>query len=130
MNREKMIQEFVNAVEDMKCTKFNGTYYWLLNTDENDNDWAIVLGWADGYDAEEQDDCTDGTWRLCAKLAYQSNKSIMQCDYDVDWLMPYNAETGDVDDNEVSIYPNTDLADVVDWLLKCYSSYAVSETEN
>ena len=123
MDKAKMIQEFVNAVEDMKKTKFNGTYYWYLHRDENDNDWAIVLGWADGFDIEEQDDCTDGTWRLSAMLAYQSSNSIMQCDYDVDWLMPYDEESGDVDNNEVSIYPNTDLAGVIDWLLECYATY-------
>ena len=124
MNKETLIKNFIDAVADMKKTKFNGTYHWILGTDENNNDWAIVLGWHDGFDAEEQDDCMDGTWRLCAKLAYQPNNSIMQCDYDVDWLMPYDEESGEVDDNEVSIYPRTDLVELVEWLLACYSNYA------
>ena len=123
MNKEKLVKEFVVAVEDMKKTKSNGTYYWTLREDDKGNVWAIVLGWADGFDATEQDDCMDGTWRLCAKLAYQPNNSIMQCDYDIDWMMPYDEVSGEVDDNEVSIYPNTDLVGLIDWLFECYSTY-------
>ena len=100
-----------------------GTYYWKLDVDSNGNQWAIVLGWQDGYEEDETDDCTDGTWRLCAKLAYQPVNSMMQCDYDIDWLMPYNEETGEVDDNELSIYPDSDASKIIDWLLKCYETY-------
>ena len=125
MDKAKLIKEFIDAVEDMKRTKFNGTYHWILGRDEDDNDWAIVLGWADGFDEEENDDCTDGTWRLCVKLAYQSWNNISQCDYGWDWTMPYDKETDEVDDTEVSIYPDTDLEDTIDWLLKCYSSYEI-----
>ena len=123
MDKAKLVNKFINAVADMKNTKANGTYHWILGRDENDNDWAIVLGWADGFDAEENDACTDGTWRLCVKLAYQPCNSLMQCDYDIDWLMPYDEETGEVDDTEVSIYPNTDLEETIDWLLDCYKRY-------
>ena len=129
MDKARLISEFVNAVDDMQRTKFGGTYHWILGRDENGNDWAIVLGWADGFDTEENDDCTLGTWRLCVKLAYQPWHSLMQCDYDVDWLMPYDEETGDVDDTEISIYPNTDLAEAIDWLYeRYYTEYAYYET--
>ena len=47
----------------------------------------------------------------------------MQCDYDVDWLMPYDEATSDVDDREMSIYPSTILEDVIDWLWKQYEDY-------
>jgi hypothetical protein len=56
-------------------------------------------------------------------MAFQSKRSIMQCDYDVDWDMPYDKITGEVDDNEVSIYPNTDLKETINWLLDCYHDY-------
>lgn len=120
MNKRKLIQEFTAAVEEMRCTHQNGTYYWIIGEDE-ENDWAIVLGWADGFDEMEDDNNLDGTWRICAKMAFQSKKSIMQCDYDIDWDMPYDKITGEVDDNEVSIYPGTNLESVIDWLLECYS---------
>ena len=127
MNEVKLINEFTNAVEDMKSTKIGGTYHWLLGKDEKANDWAIVLGWADGFEAEENDDCTNGTWRLCVKLAYQPWNSLMQCDYDWDWFMPYDEESGDVDDTEIAIYPNTDLKETINLLLERYASYAYFE---
>lgn len=60
-----------------------------------DNRWAIVLSWFD-YDG-------DGKLGIYGKVAYQSINNIMQCDYDVDWTMPYDEETGEVDDTEVLI---------------------------
>ena len=125
MNKAQLTKAFVNAVEYLKQTKESGTFHWILGRDENDNDWAIVLGWADGFDAREVDDCTDGTWRLCVKLAYQPCNSLMQCDYDIDWTMPYDEASDEVDDTEVSIYPNTDLEETIEWLLGCYESYEI-----
>ena len=123
MNRNTLAKEFIEAVGEMRRTHGAGTYYWTLGEDDKGNTWAIVLGWADGFEPDATDPCMDGTWRLCAKLAYQPNNSIMQCDYDIDWLMPYDEETMEVDDNECSIYPDTDLVDIIDWLLECYESY-------
>ena len=123
MDKKQLIKEFTAAVKHMKKTKYNGTYYWIIGEDYEGNDWAIVLGWADGFEEDEEDDCTDGTWRICAKMAYQEWNNISQCDYDHDWLMPYDEESGEVDDNEVSIYPNTNLTSVVNWLLKWYEPY-------
>lgn len=110
MNKENIINAFVNAVKDMTATHFDGTYHWHLNTDENNNDWAIVMAYMD-YDGDG--DC------LYAKLAYQPSNSIMQCDYDVDWLMPYDENTGEVWDTEMSVdLNNAEYA--VAWLLEQY----------
>lgn len=125
MNKKELVKKFISAVEDMKKTKCDGTYHWMLGRDDNDNDWAIVLGWADGFDKVENDDCTDGTWRLCVKLAYQPWNSMLQCDYDIDWTMPYDEESGEVDDTEISIYPNTNLEECIDWLLEQYKRYEI-----
>jgi hypothetical protein len=126
INKDVLIREFTEAVQEMRRTHGYGTYYWILSED-NTNRWAIVLGWADGFEEDPADNNLDGAWRICAKMAYQPINSIMQCDYDIDWLMPYDKETMEVDDNEVSIYPGTDLADVIDWLLECYSHYNIKE---
>ena len=123
MDRNTLAKEFTKAVAEMRRTHGDGTYYWTLGEDDKGNTWAIVLGWSNGFEPDPNDDCMDGIWRICAKLAYQPNNSLMQCDYDVDWLMPYDEETMEVDDNEISIYPDTDLEDTIDWLLKCYESY-------
>lgn len=122
MNKETLTKKFIEAVEEMKTQK-EGTYHWTLPIDDDKNDWAIVLGYSDGFDEKEQDEFTEGTWRLCAKLAYQPNNSIMQCDYDIDWLKPYNEITGEVDDTELSIHPETELTGVVNWLWKQYKAY-------
>lgn len=129
MDRNTLAKEFTKAVAEMRRTHGDGTYYWIIGEDEK-NDWAIVLGWGNGFEENPNDDCTDGTWRICAKLAFQSKKSIMQCDYEVDWLMPYDEETMGVYNNEVSIYPNTDLQSVVNWLLECYDSYFNDDEED
>ena len=126
MNKAKLVKEFANAISNMRKTHEDGTYHWYLGTDENNNYWAIVLGWLDGFEADETDDCMDGTWRLCSKLAYQPCNSLMQCDYDIDWLMPYDEESGEVDDTEIPIYSNinmTNIEEIIDWFLEQYSSY-------
>lgn len=124
ISRNTLVKEFIAAVQEIRRTHYFGTYFWWLNNEnDDDNSWAIVLGWSDGFDEEPDDNNADGTWRLCAKVAYQPWNSIMQCDYDVDWEMPYDKITGEVDDNEVPIYPDTDLVEVINWLLDCYHDY-------
>ena len=44
----------------------------------------------------------------------------MQCDYDVDWLMPYNEESGEVDDVEFALLPGIDLEMVWEWLINAW----------
>ena len=123
MNKEQFIKEFKDAVNEMKTQKHPiGTYYWILQR-ENGLDWAIVLGWNDGFDCTLKDEYLNGTYRLCAKFAHQSSKSIMQCDYVIDWFMPYNEESGYVDDTEVSIYTCDDLDKTADYLWNCYLYY-------
>lgn len=111
-----MIKSFVNAVKEMAQHK-EGCYHWLLGTDNNGNNWAIVLGWADGYEEDNTDELSDGTWHLAAKVAYQPHNSIMQCDYDVDWTMPYDEDTGDVWDTDTTVYLNDNHKVTVDWLI-------------
>lgn len=77
---------------------------------------CIVVGWEDGFDeAPAGTPLADGTWRICAKVAYQHANNCCQCDYDVDWLMPYDPDTGDVDDTSTEV--NATVSDV-NWLNK------------
>lgn len=82
----------------------------LLLTDDNDNDWYILMGWSGGFDESDNSKWQSGTWKICTEIGYQPSNCIMQCDLDVDFLMPYNEETGEVDDT------NTALADEPDWV--------------
>jgi len=112
MNNETIITAFANAVKDMEATHFEGTYHWYLDSDDNGNDWAIVMAYMD-HDG-------DGYERLYAKVAYQPSNSIMQCDYDIDWIMPYDEETGEVWDTKVSV-DSSNAKSVVEWLLDNYN---------
>lgn len=126
MDKEKLVKEFANAINNIKNTHENATYYWILGTNKNNNNFAIVLGWSDGFEPDETDYYMNGTYRLCSKLAYQPNNSLMQCDYDIDWFMPYDEESGEVDDTEISIYSNinmTNIEEIIDWFLDKYSNY-------
>ena len=119
----EIFEEFVTTVTDMRETHENGTYYWPLRTDSNNNHWAFVLGWSDGFDENEKDDYTKDTYRLCAKLAYQPHNRVMQSDYDVDWDMPYDEKTGEVDNTGIAFYPDTNIKEAFNWLLECYEKY-------
>lgn len=121
MNVEKLINEFANAVDEMNETHFGGTYYWRIDTDDDGNNWAIVLSYQD-YDGDGE--------KLYSKLAYQPSNSIMQCDYDIDWLMPYDKDTGEVYDTELSVYSSADAKEAVTWLLDCYYEYAIDRVND
>ena len=118
INKLELIEKICKAIKEMRTSHDNGTYYWYLGQDDNNNDWAIVLGWQDGYEEDKNDDCTNGIWRICLKLAYQPSNSMLQCDYNIDWLMPYNLKTGEVYETEYPIYPNSNIALYVHYLLK------------
>ena len=99
---------FKNFEEHLKFLQehpdFNGAAYVPLGRYGN-NRWAIAMSWFD-YDGE-------GHYVICGKVAYQSINNIMQCDYDIDWDMPYDDVTGEVDDTEVEIEDDTDI----EWLI-------------
>ena len=118
MERYELVKRFEDAVNHMTTLK-EGCYFWWLDTDNNRNDWAIVLGWADGFEEydNEEDVLLDGTWHLCAKIAYQPHNSIMQCDYDIDWIMPYDEESGDVWDTDTTVYLNDNHKETINWLI-------------
>ena len=85
----------IKWLNDEKC----GCCFQKVAETDGGTGLLIVLGWQDGYDkAEPNTPNADGTYRICAKIAYQHSNNAMQCDFDVDWYMPYNKKTGDVDD--------------------------------
>jgi len=114
-----MTKQYVTANELKKAANYlastkeeGGCYHWKIyaNTDDN-KDISIVLGWTDGFNKNDpdKDKYQDDTWRLAVKVGYQPSNSIMQCDYDIDFNLPYNPDTGDVYDCEYCIYETTDF---------------------
>lgn len=125
MDRKAFVDGFVESVKALKNGE-NGTYYWWLDIDNEDGlDWAIVLGWGEGWD-DPNDSCCNGHYRIMSKVAYQEHNCIMQCDYDIDWTMPYDEETGEVDDSDFAIYEDYDddkLREIANELLKLADTY-------
>ena len=64
---------------------------------------------AKNYDAEDLKELalTDNGNPIVGKIAV--NCDDLQCDYDMDWNMPYNSETGDVWDTETNFYNNDNV---------------------
>lgn len=67
--------------------------------------YAVCIGWHNtGPDRIPQPDGTwkdvpgDDGWRIAWKIGRQTHDNVMQCDFDVDFEMPYDTDTGDVDD--------------------------------
>ena len=71
-----------------------GCCHLTFDVDAKD-DYCICVGWHD-YTGDPKDG--DSRYKLAWKIGRQSIKNAMQCDFDIDFEMPYNPETGDVDD--------------------------------
>lgn len=119
MTKKEFRAGFRDSIEALKNGE-NGTYFWWLKkNDRNDNDWAIVLGWTyDGDSGIEENPYHKDGFQIAAKIAFQSNKSIMQCDFDVDWNLPYDKETGEVWECDYYIDEETDIDEVLDFFEK------------
>lgn len=102
MHNSKEIYDEITNVTD-------GCYHYLIGEDKYDY-FALVFA----YDDEEI---------LHGKVAYQSKNSMLQCDYDFDWIMPYNEQTADVYDTDIEITCKEDI----DWL---YEQWLIMKKEN
>ncbi|MBO5376024.1 MAG: hypothetical protein J6A52_04155 [Bacilli bacterium] len=97
--KEKRIKYKIEAKEIKRAVDFllkekQGCYFKRLKTDKDGNEWGIVIGWGGGFDERKKTSFSDGEYRICSKIAY--NESITQCDYEYDFTMPWDKETGDV----------------------------------
>lgn len=110
---ENMVDTVMQDIEKLRKEKI-GCLYYTLDANDKENRWAIVIGFFPGFTNNEDD---DDYYRICGEIAYQSKKSIMQCDADVDWTQPYNEKTGEVDDTNIQITSKDDLL----WLAKEWS---------
>ena len=86
-------------IDDIVSKVGEGDTWWIPITNVGDKLYALVFG-RPHY--EEDDDSVHG------KIAY--NDSYMK-EYDIDWMMPYDEDTGDVWDAETSSASSADL----DW---------------
>lgn len=96
-------------------------WYYLGSSKTTTGDMAIVMGWSDGFDNDNSGNPkADGSWRICTKLAY--NCDDIECDYDIDWEMPYDEATGDVDDTDGEYFGVDDVYYLYDKWKKEYKA--------
>lgn len=96
--------------EQMGCSSL-----WF-DTDAKDN-YAVCIGWHHYDDKRLPDGKYEAVWKVAWKIGRQSHRNASQCDFDIDFEMPYNPETGDVD-------CTCEVIDVVDGKPEGYASWA------
>ena len=118
----KQLKESADYLADHKeqggCCHFNTVEMDDKGINKN---VSIVLGWTDGFDAEEQDKYSDDTWRLAVKVGYQPVNSIMQYDYDIDFNHVWYENTGDVYETEAILYSDSNFESIAESLIKDFN---------
>ena len=102
----KDLKECVDWLMREKC----GCCHFHLLTDDKGRKWSVVVGWSDGFD-DDTDLYKDGTWRVCTMIAYQEYNNFMQTDFNIDFTMPYDEESGEVDNTCHYIGNITEVSD-------------------
>ena len=97
------LEKVASLYKEVRTHGIEYTHMMYLPANDPDNDWALVMSWMD-YDE-------DGHPQIYGKIAYQPKNSGMQ-EYDIDWLMPYDKETGEVFDTEARL---DYIYDAVEW---------------
>lgn len=95
-------QDFNRAIHN-KHKSVDGVIYQEIGKNHRGDMLYLVFGYDEGYDKDEnlyQVEENGIVYTLCAKLAY--NIDDLQCDYDIDWYMPY-LENGDVIDTNQAV---------------------------
>ena len=100
-------QDFKEAVDSLN----NGYTCWrkILGRTDEGTELCFVVGWSDaGYDEDDakKNGYADGSYTICSKIACQSRYNGSQTDYDGDFEMPYDKETGDVWDTDTMVSNN------------------------
>lgn len=111
----RLKREIETAIRTTIDNKDVATTRWFTLYNDGKHEWALVLGYADGFDNNKSlgKYNVDGM-RLCGKIAYHNNNAIMS-EYDIDWTMPYDKKTSEVDDTETSIDYDGDIEHSIEW---------------
>lgn len=91
------IKESVDWLLEKEC----GCCHFKVWEDPDGREYDVCIGWHDGYDPDDKDLMHSGDdpgWCIAWKIAYQDPGNACQCDFDVDWIMPYDPDRGDVYD--------------------------------
>lgn len=100
-----------------------GTYVFKFETDNLNRIWALVMAWQDGFEEVAGGfPCQYKTERICMKVGWKPTNAPLS-DYDIDWMMPYDSKTGEVDDSEMSLSVEEDFDEAYDWMIKSFEDY-------
>ena len=83
-------KEQYNACVERARKNPDAVVWHCMETLEDGRDLCLVFGYRDGYikdDSMIQTEIDGNIYTLCCKLAV--NIDDLQCDYDIDWNMPY-----------------------------------------
>jgi len=72
----------------------NGCSSLCYQSDDKYN-YAVCMGWHDLGDVPKEKNYSH--WVIAWKIGRQTRNNVMQCEFDIDFEMPYN-EDGDLDD--------------------------------
>ena len=100
-------KDFKEAVDSLN----NGYTCWhkMLGRTDEGTELCFVIGWSEaGYDEDDakQNGYYDNGYTICSKIACQSRYNGSQSDFDGDFTMPYDKETGDVWDTSTMVSNN------------------------
>ncbi len=101
VNIGKIAREVNDAIQEAVQYIDSGdsypTWHWELGHDD-EKMWCLVLGFMDGYEPNENEFTDSYGQTLALKWGAISNRSAMY-EFDIDFEMPYDEETGDVWDS-------------------------------
>lgn len=114
VNIGKITREVNDAIQEAVQYIDSGdsypTWHWELGRDD-EKMWCLVLGFMDGYEPNENEFTDSYGQTLALKWGAISNRSAMY-EFDMDFEMPYDEETGEVWDSCTSIESFNALRDV------------------
>lgn len=100
----KDIKEAVDWLWEHK--QDGGCVHQVLETTNDGTKLCFVVGWSKGADYgddEKEYGYEDEGYYICSKIGYQHRNNGMQSDFEWDFPMPYNPETGDVWDTDTYV---------------------------
>lgn len=83
-----------NAVADLKACGCGCYHFHLYSTEKHL--MHICIGWHNLGDGPAEKGYSN--WVIAWKIGMETYQNAMTCDFDLDFIMPYDAETGEVYD--------------------------------
>ena len=122
---KRYIKAATNSVSDLAKFMEESVNNLLVGTATNnqyklDNDWAVYVGWSEGFDENDESVIHDDKypeWAICTKIA--TTHEAVWADYDF-CDMPYDEKTGEVWDTDTFISPEENYQETASWLLDQY----------